>query len=178
MSTTTRTEIRIEGNDVILTRYFDAPRHRVYRAWTDPRQLAAWFGPRLFTKTEAEVDLRPGGAWRVTMASPDGLRYPIAGTYLELEEPSRIVTRVTVDEHPGEWHRMVHANRPPGSSAVHGAMIWTVTLETQGTGTLLTVRDHFEHAADCQAHVKMGMNQGWAESFDRLDGLLEPRAQG
>jgi uncharacterized protein YndB with AHSA1/START domain len=67
---------------------------------------------------------------------------------------------------------MVHANRPPGSTAVHGAMIWTVTLETQGTGTLLTIRDHFEHAADRQAHVQMGMNQGWAESFDRLDEML------
>jgi len=172
MSTTTHTDIRIEGNDVILTRYFNAPRHRLYRAWTDPGQLAGWFGPRVFTETEAELDLRPGGAWRITMASPEGLRYPITGTYLELEEPARIVTRVTVEEHPEEWHRMVAANRPPGSGPEHGAMIWTVTFETQGTGTLLTVRDHFEQAADCHAHVKMGMNQGWTESFDRLDELL------
>ena len=172
MSTTTHTDIKIEGNDVILTRYFEAPRHRVYRAWTDPRQLAGWFGPRVFTKTEAELDLRPGGAWRVTMATPEGLRYPITGTYLELEEPSRIVTRVTVDEHPEEWHRMVDANRPAGSGPGHGEMIWTVTFETQGTGTLLTVRDHFEKAGDRHAHVKMGMNQGWTESFDRLEALL------
>ena len=67
---------------------------------------------------------------------------------------------------------MVDANRPPGSDPGHGAMIWTVTFETRGTGTLLTVRDHFEKAADRHAHVKMGMNQGWADSFDRLEEML------
>ena len=52
---------------LVLTRVFDAPRELMFRAWTDPKHLAQWFGPNGFTNPVCEVDLRPGGVWRHVM---------------------------------------------------------------------------------------------------------------
>src|SRR5512133_1069200 len=61
---------------VTLTRTFDAPREVVWRAWTDPKLLAKWWGPRMFTTPRCEVDVRPGGAILIDMRGPDGVIYP------------------------------------------------------------------------------------------------------
>ncbi len=57
--------------DLVLTRVFDAPRERVWKAWTDPRQVAQWWGPAGFTNPRCEVDVRPGGVLRIDMRGPD-----------------------------------------------------------------------------------------------------------
>jgi uncharacterized protein YndB with AHSA1/START domain len=72
-------------------RTFDAPRDLVWRAWTEPTKIAAWFGPAGFRTTIHEMDVRPGGAWRFTMHGPDGIDYPNQVIYREVEPQRRLV---------------------------------------------------------------------------------------
>ena len=60
---------------VTLTRIFDAPRALVWKAWTDPKMMAQWFGPRGFSNPVCELDVRVGGSLRVVMRGPDGTDY-------------------------------------------------------------------------------------------------------
>jgi uncharacterized protein YndB with AHSA1/START domain len=75
---------------IVLTRVFDAPRELVWDAWTDPKKIVQWWGPRGFTTTIREMDLRPGGIWRHTMHGPDGTDYPNKSKFIEVVKPERI----------------------------------------------------------------------------------------
>ena len=74
-----------------LTRTLNAPRSLVFKAWTDPKQLAQWWGPKGFTNPVCELDLRVNGEIRIDMRAPDGKVYPMAGAYREIVEPERLV---------------------------------------------------------------------------------------
>src|SRR4029077_15139810 len=81
---------------LVTTRVFDAPREAVYRAWTDPKQLAKWSPPEGFTSPRCEVDPRPGGVFRVDMKGPDmppfdGAVFPGPGTFIEVVPNERLV---------------------------------------------------------------------------------------
>jgi uncharacterized protein YndB with AHSA1/START domain len=79
-----------------ITRVFDAPRELVWKAWTDPDHVARWFGPRGFMtpRSTISMDVRPGGTFEFTMVSDDdGNEIPSGGTFLEVEEPERLVWR-------------------------------------------------------------------------------------
>jgi uncharacterized protein YndB with AHSA1/START domain len=80
------TEDRVE-----IVRTIEAPREEVFRAWTDPEELRRWWGPGEFRCPEAEVDLRPGGAYRLVMQPTAGDPMVLAGTYREVEPPARLV---------------------------------------------------------------------------------------
>ncbi len=113
---------------VTMTRVFDAPRNLVYKAWTDPGHLAQWWGPHGFTNPVCEVDLRPGGTWRIDMRGPDGTIYPNTGRYLEVVERERLVYTDIVDDDATAW-----GDSPPPSS------VSTVTFEDAGSQTKVTV---------------------------------------
>src|SRR5690349_11381306 len=74
-----------------LSRVLDAPRERVFRAWTDPRALAQWWGPPGFACPLAQVDLRPGGAYRLSMQPPQGDIFYLGGIFREITPPARLV---------------------------------------------------------------------------------------
>jgi uncharacterized protein YndB with AHSA1/START domain len=78
-------------NEISITRIYDAPVDAVWNAWTDPEQVAHWWGPRGFTITTHSKDLRPGGQWHYTMHGPDGVNYPNRTMYFEVEEHSKLV---------------------------------------------------------------------------------------
>jgi len=82
---------RTRSNEILLTRLYDAPVGTVWEAWTDPAQVALWWGPRGFTLTTHSKDLRPGGTWRYTMHGPDGVDYPNVTRYHEVEKHARLV---------------------------------------------------------------------------------------
>ncbi len=83
---------------VTLTRLFDAPRELVWRAWTDPKHLAQWFGPRGFTSSVPELDVRVGGGLRIVMHGPDGNDYPMKGVFREAVPPERLVfSNIAID---------------------------------------------------------------------------------
>src|SRR6185295_20302708 len=73
--------------ELVLTRVFDAPRELVFRAWTDPKHMEQWWGPKVFTNRVEKMDVRPGGAWRIIMCAPDGTEYPAQGEYREIVPP-------------------------------------------------------------------------------------------
>ena len=82
---------RNKSNEIIITRNYDAPLEAVWDAWTDPEQVAQWWGPRGFTLTTHSKDLRTGGHWNYTMHGPDGTDYPNITTYHQVEEYARLV---------------------------------------------------------------------------------------
>ena len=80
-----------KSNELKITRIYDAPVKAVWDAWTDPQQVAQWWGPRGFTLTTHSKDLRSGGSWKYTMHGPNGVDYPNNTKYLEVEKYSRLV---------------------------------------------------------------------------------------
>jgi uncharacterized protein YndB with AHSA1/START domain len=89
----------LADREIVSTRVFDAPRERVFRAFSDPSLLVRWWGPKDFTNMFHEFDLRPGGAWRFVMHGPDGTDYQTAKEFIEVVRPGRsscsIPTRCT-----------------------------------------------------------------------------------
>ena len=90
------------SNEIRITRVYDASVEAVWDAWTDPEQVAQWWGPRGFTLTTHGKDLRPGGSWTYTMHGPDGVDYPNKTLYHEVEPHAKLVY-----DHGG------HDDRPP-----------------------------------------------------------------
>jgi uncharacterized protein YndB with AHSA1/START domain len=81
----------ISNRQIITTRVFDAPKETVFLAWTDPGLLAQWWGPKGFTDSFYEFDLRTGGNRKFTMNGPDVGNYPNESLFIEIKEPERIV---------------------------------------------------------------------------------------
>jgi uncharacterized protein YndB with AHSA1/START domain len=151
------------GNEteITMTRVFDAPRELVFKAWTDPEQLARWWGPHGFTNPVCETDPRPGGRWRIDMRGPDGTIYPNKGRYLEVVVPERIVYTDDVDDDATAW-----GDAPPPST------VQTVTFEDVGGGTRVTVVVRVDSVEARDAMIEMGAVIGWTESMERLEALL------
>jgi len=158
--------------DLVITRIFDAPRELVWQAWTEPKHMAAWFGPEIFTIPVCEMDLRPGGAWRLVMRGPDGSDYPLSGIYREIVKPERIATSVDVSEHPDDWFDMIEPGRDRSKGKPRYELGWTVTFESAAGGTKLSIHNHFPSRALRDAFAKTGMSEGWGGSLDKLSKLL------
>lgn len=81
----------IESRSIVTTRIYDAPPALVWKAWSDPKHLAKWWGPNGFTTTTSAFDMRPGGVWRFVMHGPDGRDYENRVVYETVEPPVRLV---------------------------------------------------------------------------------------
>ena len=138
---------------LVIERIFDAPRELVFKAWTDPKHLVRWLGPRGFTGTVIEMDARPGGRYRLHMRSEDGEQYWQQGVFREVREPDRFVRTCAWTDADGN---------PTGPET-----IMTVTLEEHHGKTKLTFQQVFDTAAACEAH-----RIGTASALDRLAEYL------
>jgi uncharacterized protein YndB with AHSA1/START domain len=139
--------------EVVITRIFDAPRALVFKAWTDPKHLKRWWGPKVFTNPVCEVDARVGGAWRIVMRSPDGIDYPCGGVYREIVEPERLVfTNIATDK--------------DGNPILDG--LTTVTFADQGGKTKLTLTTRAVALVEYAAAYLQGMEAGWTQSLESL----------
>ena len=159
--------------EFVITRIFDAPRALVFKAWTEPRHMARWWGPHGFTNPVCEMDVRPGGTYRIVMRGPDGVDHPAKGVYHEVTEPERLVMTIDHSELSDEWHDMVNPNRDRSAGKPPLQGLTTVTFEEQDGKTKLTVRMVFDSAEIRDALLKIGMSQGWSQSLERLAGILE-----
>ncbi len=83
--------VKNKSNEIKIVRIYDAPVQAVWDAWTDPEQVAQWWGPRGFTITTQSKDLKTGGHWKYMMHGPDGTDYWNITTYLEVEEGKKLV---------------------------------------------------------------------------------------
>jgi uncharacterized protein YndB with AHSA1/START domain len=140
--------------EVVLTRTFDAPRDLVFRLWTEPEHLERWWGPQGFTNPICEVDLRPGGAYRIVMRAPDGHEYPCQGVYREIVRPERLVfTNNAVGE--------------DGLAVLEG--LTTVHFAEEGGKTTLTMRTKARAVVDFARAYLSGMEIGWGQSLEKLE---------
>jgi uncharacterized protein YndB with AHSA1/START domain len=140
-----------------ITRVFDAPRSLVFKAFTDPKMMTRWWGPRGFTAPLVESDARKGGKLRIHMRGPDGTIYPMHGVYEEVVEPERLVVRNFVEGEKGD---------------VVLEVLNTITLTEQGGKTKFEIKAEVVNAAPEAAYMLEGMNEGWNQQLDRLTELL------
>jgi uncharacterized protein YndB with AHSA1/START domain len=172
MEESTRPTTGPAEREFVISRIINAPRTLVFKAWTEPKHMAQWWGPHTFTNPICEMDVRPGGAFRIVMRGPDGADHPARGVYREVVPPERLVMTIDHSELSDEWHDLVNPNRDraAGKPALEG--LTTVTFEDQGGKTKLTVRILFDTAAIRDALLKIGMTQGWSQSLERLETLV------
>ncbi len=142
---------------VAFTRIYDATRSLVWAAWTDPRHMAQWWGPKDFTNPTCEMDVRPGGALRIIMRAPDGAEHAMSGVFCEIVEPERLVfTMVAEDKN--------------GNPLLEG--ISTVMFTEHGGKTKLTLRSSAVGVFSVSTLMLKGMEEGWKQSLARLEVLL------
>jgi uncharacterized protein YndB with AHSA1/START domain len=143
--------------EVTITRVFDAPRALVFAAWTDPKHLAQWWGPRGFTNPICQFDARVGGAMRIHMRGPDGVTYPMKGEVREMVAPERLVfTNIALDD--------------AGNHILEGLTV--VTFREERGKTKMTLQTRAIAVVDYATRHLAGMEIGWTQSIDRLEALL------
>jgi uncharacterized protein YndB with AHSA1/START domain len=158
-------------NDFLISRVINAPKVLVFNAWADPKQIVLWWGPPTVTNTITVMDVKAGGAYRIVMLH-EGIEYPIKGVFREVIKPERLVMTMDCSEHPAEWQNLVKPDRKKGEDNPAGQMLETVTFEDQNNKTKLTVRITFDSSEIRDSMLKMGMNEGWSLSLDRLGDHL------
>jgi uncharacterized protein YndB with AHSA1/START domain len=152
------TAILETDRDLVLTRLIDAPRGRLFEAWTRPELLKQWFAPLPYTTPFAELDVRPGGANLITMRGPDGVDMPNRGIYLEVVPNERLVF---TDAYVEAW---VPSAKP--------FMTVILTFEEEAGKTRYTARVRHWTVEDKEAHETMGFHEGWGRCADKLEALV------
>jgi len=144
--------------ELVLTRIINAPREKVFRAWTEPELLKQWFAPLPWTTPVAETDVRPGGSSLIVMRGPDGNEFPSRGVYLEVVENERLVF---TDAYTQAWE----PSEKPFMTVI-------LTFEDVGGKTNYTARARHWTVANREAHEKMGFHQGWSQCAEQLAELV------
>jgi len=140
----------VADREIVSMRTINAPREQVWKAWTEPEHLAKWWGPKGFTNTIHEFDMRPGGTWRFVMHGPDGVDYHNESIFVEIVKSERIVF-----QHLKPMHKFQV----------------TTTFEDLGDKTHLTFHMRFESAAEC-GKVRIYAIDANEQNFDRLEAEL------
>jgi uncharacterized protein YndB with AHSA1/START domain len=158
--------------DLVLERTLDAPVEMVWQAYTDPKHLKRWFAPKPYEISECELDLRPGGIFRIRMVGPDGFDtgHGNAGCVLEVVEGARF-----------SWTSALGPGFRPTELAATGCesfpMTAIVTFADAGGG-----RTHYravalhKDAADRDQHEQMGFHDGWGKVAGQLETLARTLA--
>ncbi len=141
--------------EIVMTRVFDVPRHLVFEAHSKREHLEKWWGPRGYTLPVCDLDFRPGGAYRFVSRGPDGGEDAFRGEFREIVPPERIT-------YTFEWEGM------PGHISVE-----TLVFEELDGQTRLTATSVYDSVEDRDGMLSSGMEQGAAETWDRLAELVE-----
>jgi len=140
----TNTEVKSADRELTITRIFDAPRSRVFEAWTDPKHLMRWFAPNNFTVPACEMEFHNGGKFRLCMRG-FGQDHWMNGVFREVVKPELIVWSAMLDHDKNE-------------------VLTTVKFEDLGAKTRLIVHQTFSIETDSTR----GARQGWTETLDHL----------
>jgi uncharacterized protein YndB with AHSA1/START domain len=141
-------------NDCVLEleRLIPAPPERVFEYWTEPELLLKWFGPENFDIPAHDLDIHPGGKWRIVLRTPDGTLRTVSGVYNTIEPSRRIVFTWGWDDDNGVRGHETEV---------------TVTLAPTPGGTRLRlVQQVFQSAEMRSLH-----NAGWTSAFNKLQKL-------
>src|SRR5579862_8257836 len=135
--------------ELVITRDFDAPRPRVFAAWTDVSLAAVWWAPQAFTLVDCAIDLRPGGVWRRRMRAGDGRVVLKHGIYREVVPPERLVFTY---------------NTQLADGSIEPETLVTVTFADLGGRTRLTLR----HSGFDTEQAAIGHEVGWTSCLERF----------
>ncbi len=141
--------------EIVISRVFNAPRKLLIKACTDRDLIPEWWGPKRFKTTVDKMEVRPGGIWRFIQRDAAGNEYAFHGVYHEILSPERIVDTFEFESTPGH------------------VSLETATFEEQDGKTKLTVKSVFQSVEDRDRMVASGMEEGVAETYDRLAELVE-----
>ncbi len=131
-----------------VRRTIRAPRQRVFDAWTKAEELKAWHAPGPLTVSLAEIDLRPGGAYRIHMRAPDGTEHRVSGVYREIDPPKKVV-------YTWGWD----GDHPVKDSVV------TIEFHDRGASTEVVLR----HAGISHDKERTGHTEGWTSILDKFE---------
>ena len=157
-----------EETDLVLERTLDAPVELVWEAYTKPEHLKRWFAPRPYEITECELDLRPGGIFRIRMVGPDGFDtgHGVPGCVLEVENGRRFIWTSALG--PGY--------RPNEAGAGCESFPFTAVVTFEDSGNRQThykaVAMHKDEA-DRKTHEEMGFQDGWGTVAAQLEELAK-----
>lgn len=155
--------------DLRFSRVVDVPRASVWRAWTEPLLLMPWFCPLPWKTIACEIDLRPGGAFRTTMQSPEGQTFNNEGCYLVVNPGASLM-----------WTNALTAGFRPalidaggGSEPARFRFTATIHLSDAPEGTLYSACVSHADAAACKQHAAMGFEEGWSAALDQLVAMIK-----
>jgi uncharacterized protein YndB with AHSA1/START domain len=141
--------------EIIIRRSFDAPRDRVFRAYTDPELIPQWWGPAKYVTTIERQEPRRGGSWRFLQKDGEGNAFAFRGVYHEVKPPELIIQ--TFEFEPMAGH----------------VELQTASFEDKGGRTLVVSKSVYLSVEDRDAELSAGMEAGMNEGFERLDALLK-----
>jgi uncharacterized protein YndB with AHSA1/START domain len=156
----------------VITRVVNAPRDRVWKAWTEEAQLKKWWGPKGFVVHTCKLDLRPGGSFHYGMKAPDGTDMWGKFAYREVKPQERLVFLNSFSDPQGG------VTRHPWSPDWPLQMLSTVTFAERGGKTEITVQwIPAEGSTDSERKVfedgKPSMTQGWTGTFEQFEAYLK-----
>jgi len=152
--------------ETTIVRTFEAPREKVWRAWTDEKLMSQWFGPKNFITPVCAVDARQGGTLYLEMEDDGGNRYPMWADFEEVKEPKLLVFTAKSFKNDKGGYDLTHRT--------------TVSLEEDGkkmpdgsrSRTKMTLHVAVIKAdGEAVAEALKGMEMGWSMSFDKLANL-------
>jgi uncharacterized protein YndB with AHSA1/START domain len=151
----------LPGKTIVVTRAFDAPLEKVWRAFTEREILDQWWAPKPFKMETQSQEFKPGGIWHFSMINPNGDRYWWRVNY-DAIDPQRSITSSggACDE-----NAKLNEGAPP--------MRRLTEFAATPTGTLVTITIKFENEAHLKTMVEKGMLTGTTMVFNNLDELLE-----
>lgn len=153
-----------------ISRVYDAPRAKVWQAWTEPARLKQWWGPRGFTVHTCKVDLRPGGTFHYGMTAPDGGDMWGKFVYREIKAPEKLVFVVSFSDPQGG------VTRHPMSPDWPEYILSTVEFSDLGGKTKVSIRWIPHEASEAERKVfeagRPSMTQGWGGTLDQLEAFL------
>ena len=149
---------------ILITREFDAPRHLVYRAWTEPELVKRWWHANRGKVMLVEIDLRVGGRWRHVMVADEGMEVGFHGEYREIVPNERIVATE------------VYEGLPEGVSEEDGGTVNTVTFEDLAGRTRMTLLIQAANKVSRDAIIASGMESGLQDALDLLEQIAKSLA--
>jgi len=160
-----------EPERMVITRVFDAPRELVWKAWTDPKYMMQWWGPKGFTSPHCEIDFRVGGKFLCCMRSPDGWEGWNAGEYHEIVPYQKIVSSMYFSDSKG--NKIEPEQLGIEVEAIDDAHN-VILFEDVGNGqTKLT----FIGNETMRNAIESGQLEGWKEILDKLAAVVEELVQ-
>jgi uncharacterized protein YndB with AHSA1/START domain len=155
-----------EQGTFVITRTFEAPRERVFAAFTNPEEMKKWWGPKGFTVIASKMDLRPGGTYHYGMRAPDGSAMWGKFVYREIVRPERIVLVNSFSDEAGG------ITRHPLSPTWPLEMLSTFRFDDDDGRTRLTVQWSLMEATEAERetfeNAREDMKQGWTGTMDQL----------